>query len=431
VKGGPAVKTGVPGRNLPRILASACSLLLAGAAAVCAAGCSSVSQAEDNAGSQLTIYSSLPLHGPLAPISAQIVDGERLALAQAHGRVGPFRVSFYSEDDSSRSTGQWDSGVTAAAAATAAHDQSTIAYLGDFNSAASAVSLPLINGAGILQISPSSPYVGLTQPRYAGQDEPDRFYPTGTRTFGRVAPSDYVQGAALVRFMSQSGVRRLFVIGDQNPFESSLSDIVAADAHAAGIQVIGTDVIDSATATFTSEAKKVAESGADTVFYGGGATPSTIALFQELYAADPALRLVGSSSADTPQFTAALGPAARNTYLGSPALPAGDYPPAAQRVLRELKARYGGQPQAYALFGYETMNLALQAIRTAGSHGNDRKAVIRSFFSLGPAASVLGPLSISPAGDSSITTFGIDRVVGGQPAFYRAITVPPAAPGTT
>ena len=40
-----------------------------------------------------------------------------------------------------------------------------------------------LNGAGILQVSPSSPYVGLTSSLEAGQDEPGRFYPTGHRTF--------------------------------------------------------------------------------------------------------------------------------------------------------------------------------------------------------------------------------------------------------
>ena len=76
-------------------------------------------------------------------------------------------------------TGVWDPGLTAADAKAAAQDKTTIAYLGDYDSGASAISLPLVNAAGILQISPASPYVGLTSARDAGQDEPDRFYPTG------------------------------------------------------------------------------------------------------------------------------------------------------------------------------------------------------------------------------------------------------------
>ncbi len=68
----------------------------------------------------------------------------------------------------------------------AAQDTSTIAYLGDFDSGATAISLPLMNAAGILQVSPASPYVGLTSSFEAGQDEPERFYLSGKRTFVRL-----------------------------------------------------------------------------------------------------------------------------------------------------------------------------------------------------------------------------------------------------
>ncbi len=67
------------------------------------AGCGGVgvSGAATAVGSQLTVYSSLPLQGPSAADSEQIVNGEKLALAQAGGRVGPFKVSYVSQDDSS------------------------------------------------------------------------------------------------------------------------------------------------------------------------------------------------------------------------------------------------------------------------------------------------------------------------------------------
>ena len=50
-------------------------------------------------GNQLTVYSSLPLQGPSAAISEQIVNGEKLALSQAGGRVGPFKIGYVSLDD--------------------------------------------------------------------------------------------------------------------------------------------------------------------------------------------------------------------------------------------------------------------------------------------------------------------------------------------
>jgi branched-chain amino acid transport system substrate-binding protein len=147
-------------------------------------------------GNQLTVYSSLPLQGPSGPSSQQIVNGEKLALSEVGGRIGPFKISYLSMDDSNTSTGEWNPGITATNAKTAAEDTTTIAYLGDYNSGATAVSLPLINASGILQISPASPYVGLTSSLDAGQDEPERFYPSGKRTFGRLQPGDPAQAEA-------------------------------------------------------------------------------------------------------------------------------------------------------------------------------------------------------------------------------------------
>ncbi len=65
------------------------------AAVVALAGCGGVTGASSDAvGSPLTVYSSLPLQGPMALASAQIVNGEKLALAAGKwaGREVPDRL---------------------------------------------------------------------------------------------------------------------------------------------------------------------------------------------------------------------------------------------------------------------------------------------------------------------------------------------------
>jgi branched-chain amino acid transport system substrate-binding protein len=385
-------------------------------------GAASVSSAS-NLGNQLTVYSSLPLQGPSGAISAQIVAGEKLALADAQGHVGSFKVSYTSMDDSNPKTGEWDPGETATDAKTAAQDSSTIAYLGDYNSAASAVSLPLINAAGILQVSPASPYVGLTSSLDAGQDEPDRFYPTGQRTFARLMPADPVQAAAQVQLMLKLHVHRVYVIDDQDPFEMPLAQIVASDAEHAGIKVSALDSLDlTATTEFKGEVSKVRASGAQAVFFSGGTEPGAVALWKQLYAADDQLLLLGTNSMVNPKFTAAVGAAGANTYLTTPALPVSLFPRAAAPVVRAYRKTFGEAPGAYALYGYETMSAVLAAIRHAGAQGNDRQTVIRSFFAIRDRDSVLGRYSIQASGDSTLTLYGADRVSAGQPVFYAALS---------
>jgi len=60
----------------------------------------------------------------------------------------------------------------------AAADSSAIGYIGEFNSGASAISMPILSEAGIPQISPSNTYVGLTRSGSgAAPGEPDKYDP--------------------------------------------------------------------------------------------------------------------------------------------------------------------------------------------------------------------------------------------------------------
>jgi branched-chain amino acid transport system substrate-binding protein len=390
------------------------------------AGCGGVgvSGASSATGDQLAIYSSLPLQGAAGGISEQIVNGEKLALAEAGGHVGPFKVSYVSLDDSSPTSGQWDPGVTATAAKTAAQDTSTIAYLGDYNSAATAVSLPLINAAGILQVSPASPYVGLTSSLDAGQDEPERFYPSGRRTFGRLQPGDPVQGAAQARLMKMLGVRKAYVLDDQDPFEIPLAQIVAGDAERAGIAVAADDSLDTtAGAVFTGEVEKIVASGAQAVFFAGGGGAGAVALWRQLHSAAPHLLLLGSSAMVSQSFVSQIGAAAANTYLTTPVLPTSLYPPSARRMLSDYRRHFGGEAGAYALSGYETMSVVLDAIRRAGAQGNVRETVIDRFFATRERESVLGRYSVEADGETTLSRYGVDRVMNGRPVFYRALDI--------
>jgi len=383
-----------------------------------------VSGAAEVSGNQLTIYSSLPLQGPWAAISEQMVNGERLALSAAGGRVGPFTVSYASLDDANPNSGLLDPEATATDAKLAAQDTTTIAYLGDYESAATAVSLPLINGAGILQVSPASPYVGLVSSVDAGQDEPQRFYPSGRRTFGRLQPGDPAEADAQVQLMKALGVRKLYVLDNQDPFEVPLAQIVAGDAERAGVAVAAHDSVDTALgSSLTGEVEKIVESGAQAVFLAGDGGAGTVTLWQQLHHADPRLLLLGSSSMVTESFASEIGAAGASTYLTTPVLAVDNYPPSAAHVLSDYRRHFGGEPGPYALYGYEAMTVVLEAIRAAGPHGNNRQAVIDRFFAVRNRDSVIGRYSIEPDGETTLPRYGVDRVVHGRAVFYRVIAL--------
>ncbi|HEX3434390.1 MAG TPA: ABC transporter substrate-binding protein [Solirubrobacteraceae bacterium] len=387
-------------------------------------GCGGVSQTAENAGNQLAVYSSLPLQGPSAAISAEIVNGERLALSQAGGQIGALKVGYVSLDDANPKTGELDPGATSTNAKTAAQDTSTIAYLGEYGSEATAVSLPLINAAGILQVSPDSPYIGLTSSLDAGQDEPERFYPSGKRNFGRLQLGDRAQAVAQAKLMHSLGVHKLYVVDDQNAFEVPLATLVASEAEGQGISVAAHDsIVTTPGSVFTGEVEAISRSGAQAVFFAGGGGAGTVALWRALHSADPHLLLLGSSSLTAGDFASAIGAAGASTYLTTPVLAPGEYPPAAARVFDDYRRQFGGTPGVYALYGYEAMSVVLDAIRRAGSRGNVRQAVIDSFFRTRDRDSVLGRYSIGPDGETTLSRYGADRIVAGHAQFFRAFDV--------
>ncbi len=218
----------------------------------------------------------------------------------------------------------------------------------------------------------------------------------------------------------------VYVIDDLDPFDAPLAAILAEDAKRAGIQVLGEDQIDTtAGIEFAGEVHKVLESGARAVFFSGLPNSGAVALWQQLHAADPHLRLLGPSGLAEPSFAAQIGSAAALTYLSTPLLPLSLYLPPAQRVLAEYRRRFHRTPGPYALYGYEAMSAVLLAIHRAGRHGDDRETVIHKFFAIRDRDSVLGRYSVLPDGDTTLSRYAVDRVRHGRLVFYRAVELSP------
>ena len=137
----------------------------------------------------------MPLQGASSPQTKAIVNGMNLALEQAGSKAGPHTIKLESLDNSTAQAGTWTPEATSANALKAAQDESTAVYLGEFNSGAAAVSIPLLNEGGVPQISPANTAVGLTTDEPGSTaGEPEKYYPTGERTYTRIVARDSIKG---------------------------------------------------------------------------------------------------------------------------------------------------------------------------------------------------------------------------------------------
>src|SRR3954469_1304376 len=192
-------------------------------------------------GNTLTIYSSLPLQGTSKGQSEAVISGERLALDQAGGKAGKYKINYVSLDDSTaQNPGTADEAQTGSNARKAVTDKGTIFYLGEFNSGGTKVSLPILNKANIPQISPSNTYVGLTTDKPGSEaGEPDKYYPAGKRTYARVVPADDIQAAALVTVMKEDGCTSVHIFNDKTTYGAGLGRNIELSAKKQGLAVEG------------------------------------------------------------------------------------------------------------------------------------------------------------------------------------------------
>ena len=81
----------------------------------------------------------------------------------------------------------------------------------------------------------------------------------------------------------------------------------------------------------------------------------------------------------------------------------------AEKFFDDFKAEYGvAQPDPYAIYGYETMSLALDTLKAAGDKANDREEVRKKLLENTKGRdSVLGTYDIDENGDTTLTDYGL------------------------
>src|SRR5690349_8881938 len=237
-------------------------------------------------GKSLTIFSSLPLQGASRVQTEALVNGAKLALEQAGGKAGAHTIKYESLDDSTAQAGSWTPEAESANALKAAQDESTAVYIGAFNSGASKVSIPILSEAGVPQISPANTYVGLTTNDPGSEPgEPDKYYPTGERTYVRIVPKDTIQAAALVTLMKSDGCTKVAMTNDKEVYGAGLARVIELSAKQQGLTITSNDAIDKNASNYRSLASKAKSAGADCFVYSGITANNAVQQFKDFAAA--------------------------------------------------------------------------------------------------------------------------------------------------
>jgi branched-chain amino acid transport system substrate-binding protein len=415
-------------------------LVIVGMLAIAACGSSSSNSSSSGGGGSggggggggggtVDIYSSLPLQGASSAQTGPLVKGIQLALSQAHDKAGGFTVKYTSLDDSTAAAGSWDAGQTAGNARKVAGDSNAVYYIGEFNSGASEVSIPILNQAGIAMVSPANTYVGLTTnlPGSA-PGEPEKYYPTGNRNYLRIVPIDSIQAAADLIAMKQAGCTKVAVANDKEAYGAGLAQLLELEKKFYGVDVVSNTGIDPKAPNYRSYAQTVAGQGADCFLFAGIVANGGVQITKDVNAALPKAKIFGPDGMCTSSWTsqkaggvpASIDPLIYCTVATQnlAAYPGG------QKFLAAYKAKYGPTPpDPYAIYGYEAMELGLQTIAKLGANGSDKADVIKALFATKSRNSVLGTYGFDKDGDTTLKSYGLYKVGSdGDPVFFKTIT---------
>jgi branched-chain amino acid transport system substrate-binding protein len=374
----------------------------------------------------LTVYSSLPLQGASRPQTTAMVNGIKLALEQAGNKAGDFTIQYESLDDSTAQAGSWTPEATTSNARKAAQDDTTAVYIGEFNSGASAVSIPILNEGGVPQISPANTAVGLTSDEPgANPGEPDKYYPTGQRNYVRIVPKDTIQGAALATVMKEDGCTKVEMTNDKEVYGAGLASNIESAAEAQGLEIIANDAIDKNAPNYRSLAQKAKGAGADCFIYSGITANNAVQLYKDFSAALPDAKLYGpdgvaeSGFAD-PKEGGIPGNVASKVKVTVATLSPDEYPEEGQEFFTQFEEKYGEpNPDPYSIYGYEAMRLALDAIERSGT--GEKEDIVKALFETKDRTSVLGTYSIDENGDTTLTDYGVYTIEGGELKFDSTI----------
>jgi len=362
----------------------------------------------------VNVYSSLPLHGASRPIGAAIVEGIRLALKQRNGRAGEMEVNYTSLADSTPQAGAWTPEATSANARQVAQDDAGVAYIGEFNSGASALSIPILNEVPLAHISPGNTAVGLTTDGPgADTGEPEKYYPTGERHYLRIVPRDTVQGAALAQLMMEDGCENAYILNDKEVYGAGLARNVELAAEEHGLEIVGNEGIDPKAPNFRSQAATLRSADTDCFLFSGITANGAVQLTKDVAAALPDAKLYGPDGvADSAFHDASEGgiPAnvARRTKITVATLSPDEYPPDGRKFFEDYEAEYDEpNPNPYAIYGYEAMSLVLDTCERLGPDCSDRQAMIDALFNTKGRESVLGTYDIDENGDTTLTDYGV------------------------
>lgn len=390
-------------------------------------GTSSPASSVDSGTSQNTtvkIVSSLPMTGSSLGQAQTIVNGIQQVVDENKSTAcdGKVKIEYEVMDDATAAAGKWDPAQVTSNANQAVADPSVVAFIGHYNSGAAKLSIPILNQANLVMVSPANTYPGLTKPGLGEPNEPEVYYPNGKRNYSRVVPADDLQGSAGANWAKSLGVQKVYILDDQELYGKGLADIFESSAKKLGIEVLGHEGIDPKASDYRALMTKIKALGPDLIYYGGITQNNAGQLIKDIRnvgMTPDQVKMMGPDGTFEQALIDAAGKDAEGYYATFGGVPGAELTGAGKTWYENYKAKYNAEPEAYAAYGYESAKVIYDAINQVCK--NDRAAIRDAVMGTKDFQGVLGTWSFDSNGDTSLSTMSGNVVKNGKFEFATVL----------
>ena len=392
-------------------------------------GAPGIAHTTDTSKGTIKLYSSWPLTGSMQGIGGDAVASVKMALADFGNAAGGFALEYEALDDGvAANNGGWEAGKESDHANKVINDADAMVHMATYNSGAAKIAIPILNAAGMAMISYANTYPGLTKAVEGATEEgePDKYYPTGKRNYMRVCPADDIQGGASAAWAyDEMGKKAAYVLDDQSLYGHGVATVFKNQFEKKGGTVLGAEGYDAKASDYQALMTSIAAKNPDIVYVGATVDQNPAKVLQDMRSVmgDEVLFL-GPDGLNNAAFVQGAGEAAEGAYitfggytpdklkeLGGPG---GDY-------VDRITATLGHAPDAYAVYGYETTVVVLQAIEKAAE--KDRAKILEAMLKTEGFKSLLGGTwSFTETGDTDSSIIGLAKVENGEIKFQKAIS---------
>ncbi|MCU0703757.1 MAG: branched-chain amino acid ABC transporter substrate-binding protein [Fimbriiglobus sp.] len=378
----------------------------------------------------IKIVSSLPRSGSARGQTDSIVQGIKLALHEVNHQITltdgvTYKLEYLDLDDATAAAGNWTIEQEIANANQAKADPDVMAYIGTYNSGAAKVSMPILNKAGVLMISPANTATSLTKPGWGGRHEPQCYRPTGRINYTRVVPADDVQGAVAAQWAFELQAKQVYILDDNELYGKGIADLFHMTCEERfGIKVLGQESIDSKQQEFKPLLQKIKDLKPDMIYFGGTTQTKAGQVFKDMIAVGLRCPMMGPDGCYETAMIESAGKAAFETapfYATFGGLPISELQTGRGPQFVKNFTDYFGKPptEAYAAYGYECGLVALDAIRRAGR--KDRDAVREAGLATRDFVGTIGTWSFDANGDTDSKTMSVNVVKDGEFKFVKKL----------